>query len=278
VQQPFPTYSVLVLFGKEIKRSVARAPTFVELAERIAGIVAKAGCKVKARGTIQTAKARNVAPRRGLWCPALRDKYVAALRAGRLRGVEFFDERWSAERVPDAFGCIHKYWNYSNGAHLERAEIGAENNLTIALREDLVDGAFEDLKQASVELLEKIDGFYGTIESGTSWMKNVGRSVDMYDDLIDVRWHDRGDNDYGNGEYQVPKMIPRLDRGNILCRTQFTKFDLEGLSRLPHVAKVEKWPRGLTYVELDEQPPYGSKPLRQFAKFVRFVPWEHVRA
>jgi hypothetical protein len=260
---------VLNLFGKETRCSVASPANFVDLADRMARLLEQAWCRVSARGTIQAAKAKNVAPRRGFWTPGLRDKFVESLDMGDLLGVEFFDSRWSDARPPDAFGSIHKYWGYGPGGKTERTEVGAENNLTIALREDLVASAFEMLKAASHELLEKIDGFYGTIESGVPWGQE---DDDVYDDVVDVRWHYRGHNDYFNGIYQMEKMVPRLDRGNILCRTQFVNHDLQGLRELRGVAAVEPWPRGLTYLELARQPKYGTKPSPRFADFIRFVP------
>ena len=92
--------------------------------------------------------------------------------------------------------------------------------------------------------------------------------------MIDVRWHERRWNDYHNGEYQMDKMVARLARGNILCRTQFTDYDLEGLRSLRGVTTVERCQRGLTYLELDKQPKYGSRQPTRFADFIRFVPEE----
>ena len=264
-------YSVLVLFGKEIDRSVASPANFADLTEQIASLLVLTGCRLTARGTILGAKRRKVAPRRGPWSPVLRDKYIGSFGAGSFRALELFDSRWHDDRFPNAFGSIHKYFDYSRGVETERTDIGAENNVTVALREDLVDNAFERLKAASHDLLEKIDGFYGTIESGVPWEQPVGR---MFEDMIDIRWHNRGDNDYGNGEYQVQKMVPRLNRGNLLCRTQFTHYDLQGLQKLRGVTSVEKWPGGLTYLELNKQPEYGSKPPPRFADFIRFIPEE----
>ena len=34
----------------------------------------------------------------------------------------------------------------------------------------------------------------------------------LFDDVIDVRWHYRATNDYGNGEYRMDNMVARLDR------------------------------------------------------------------
>jgi hypothetical protein len=226
---------------------------------------------VKARGTIDTAKGKNIAPRRGFWSPPLREKFVESLGRGSFLGIELFDSRWVGTRWPDAFGAIHKYWYYGPDGDSERSKIGAENHVTIALREDRVDGAFERLKAASQGLLEKIDGFYGMIESNVPWDQPVGG---MFEDMIDLRWHERGWNDYHNGEYRMGGRVARLARGNILCRRQFTRYDLQGLRRLRGVTAVEKWPRGLTYLELEKQPKYGSKPPRRFGDFIRFVPEE----
>jgi hypothetical protein len=73
------TYSVLVLFGKETARSIASSKNFSDLSETVAELLMTTGCRVKARGTIDTAKGKNIAPRRGFWSPPLREKATTRL-------------------------------------------------------------------------------------------------------------------------------------------------------------------------------------------------------
>jgi hypothetical protein len=269
MKQPTNKYTVLLLFGKEADRSVAAPASFADLTERIARLLEPAGCNISARGTIQTPKLKNVAPRRGAWSGALRDRFLESLRSGHFLDVELFDARWSNTRDPDVYASIHKYWDLGPGL-AERTAVGAENSLTLAIRQDLLPDPLQWMKDAARELLQPIDGFYGTIESDVPWAQRLGDGV--YDDVIDVRWHYRANNDYGNGTHRMERGVARLARGNILCRTQLTRRDLNALRELPLVARVEEWPRRLTYVELKRQPKYRSTPPPPFADYIRFLP------
>jgi hypothetical protein len=183
--------------------------------------------------------------------------------------MELFDSTWSKGHHPDAFASIHKLWGYGPGGYTERTKTGPENNVTVAVRTDLVENAFERLEAAARPMAEKIDCFYGTIELSVPWDR-PWRSA--REDMIDIRWHNRAANDYRNGKYRMEHMVPRLNCGNLLCRSQFTHFDPQQLSKLPGVAKVEEWPSGLTYLRLAEQPEYGAKPQTHFTEYIRFIP------
>jgi hypothetical protein len=264
-----PLYSVLVLFGRETARSVASPAVFQDIVSPVVDLLQATGCKLTCRGTIEGEKGKNVAPRKGPWSAALRDKWTAALGQDRFKAIELFDQAWGEGHHPDAFATIHKLWGYGPGGYTERTKEGPENNITVAIRADLVENAFERLEAAARPLVEKIDCFYGVIEFDVPWGRPWRSTIQ---DLIDVRWHARSANDYRNGKYRMENMIPRLNRANLLCRSQFTNFDFQKLPKLPGVAKVEEWSSDLTYLRLAEQPEYGAKPPPHFTEFIRFIP------
>lgn len=266
-----PLYSVLVLFGKEHPRSVATADLLDGLIADIIEVVKPTGCKLVVRGTVQGEMGKKLAPRKGPWSPAMRDRWKATLDRGegRFLGIQLFDATWRSGHHPDAFASVHKFWGFGIGAYKSRSNEGPGNNLTIAIRDDLVPGAFERLRTVARPLCEKIACFYGAIESSVPWDRPVGR---MFEDMIDIRWYNRTSGDYSNGKYKLENMVARLNRGNILCHSQFINQGTEQLANLPGVARVEQWPLGLTYLELTEQPAYEAKPSPAFEGYIRFVP------
>ena len=263
-------YSTLVLFGKETGVSVASPETFAELTDAVVGLLGLACPEVKARGRIIADKGKNVAPRKGRWSPALRDQYLEASARGRFEAVELFDPAWADDREPDAYGSIRKHWDYDPHGITERTDVGAENSVTVALRTDFVEDALERLKSAAKSMIPMLDAFYGTIESPVPWDQDIGDGI--FEDMIDVRWHNRVNKDYGSGEHRMTDGVPRLYRGNLLSRTQLKGKDAQAMAKLPGVAAVERWPGGLTYLELTEQPKYQSKTPARFADVIRFIP------
>jgi hypothetical protein len=267
---PKRLYTTLVLFGKETKQTVVQPDTFRRLTDAIAGLLSLACPDLKARGWVAGEKAKHVGPRRGPWSPKLRDQYVESFARGRFENVELFDPAWSSDRAPDAYGAVYKRWGYGQGGQrVERTEIGAEN-IVVALRDDFVEHALERVKSAAKALIPTTGAFYGFMESPVPWDQDIGDGV--YEDMIDLRFHNRVANDYRNGEHRMSDGVPRLYRGNILSRSQLAKHDPADLKKVPGVVAVEQWPGGLTYVELAKEPKYGSKPPRRFADFIRFIP------
>jgi hypothetical protein len=264
-----PLYSVLVLFGRESTGSITSPATFQCVVNTVADLLQATGCKLACRGTVESEKGKNVAPRKGPWSSALRDNWKVALEQDRFKAIELFDDAWSEGRHPDAFGAIHKLWGFGSGGYTGRTKEGPENNITMAIRADLMENAFERLEKTARSLVDEINCFYGSVESNVPWDR-PRRS--MREDMIDTRWQTRTANDYRRGKYKVEDMVARLNRGNLLCRSQFTNFDPQQLSKVPGVAKVEEWPSSLTYLRLAEQPEYGSKPAPPFAEFIRFIP------
>ena len=270
---PWPErlYTTLVLFGRETKASVASPDTFRRVTDVVAGLLGLASPALKARGWVDAATAKNVTPRKGIWTEAMRERYVQSLASGRFRRIELFEASWPPDRPPDAYGEVHKHWQtLPGGAISERTSIGAENNITIALRDDFVEDARGRLKAAAKALIPLIDCFYGTIESPVPWDRPFGTSSGR-EDMIDYRYHNRIRNDYRNGTYRMADGVPRLYRGNLLSPSQLTGADPQGMLGIPGVAAVEAWPQGLTYVELADEPPYPSAPPPELEKYVRFV-------
>ncbi|HEY2585106.1 MAG TPA: hypothetical protein VGI81_05015 [Tepidisphaeraceae bacterium] len=271
MNQDEPLYSTLVLFGKESARSVTSPPVFNDVVDQTVELLRTTRCKLKARGTVQGEKGKNLAPRQGVWSSALQDRWTETLSqsGGHFLAIEWFDQAWLGGPHPVAFASLHKHWGYGPEGYSERTKEGPENSLTIAIREDLVENAFERLEAAAKPLTEKIDCFYGSMESGVLWDRPFGR---LRRDMIDIRWQTRTAVDYRNGKYRVEAMVPRLYRGNLLCHSQFTNPNLEQLSKLPGVAKIETWPSGLIFLQLLDQPEYGSRPPPAYADFIRFIP------
>ena len=267
---PKRLYTTLILFGKETKQSVVHPDTFRRLTDAISGLLSLACPELKARGWVAGEKSKHVGPRRGAWSPKLRDQYVESFARGRFENVELFDPAWSSDRAPDAYGAVYKRWGYgANGQRVERTEIGAENIVVVALRDDFVEHALDRLKSAAKALIPMTGAFYGFMESPVPWDQEIGDGV--YEDMIDLRFHNRVANDYRNGEHRMADGVPRLYRGNILSRTQLKGKDALAMAKLPGVAAVERWPKGLTYLELAKQPRYRSKPPARFGDFIRFV-------
>ena len=264
-----PQYTALVLFGKETQRSVASPDTFRTLADDLAGLLRLATPDLKARGWIEGDKGKKFEPRKGKWSDALRDKWLDALPLGDFRNFELFDAKWANDRYPDAYGAFYKHWDWGPDGRTERTDDGVENSITLALRDECVPDALGRIKDAARRLIPVIDCFYGTIEAPIPWDQEFGSG---YTDMIDVRFHDRVNNDYGNGTRHMADGVPRLYRGNLFSRSQLAKNDPAALRKLPGVTAVESWPGGLTYVELTEQPAYQSKTPPRFADFIRFIP------
>lgn len=263
------TYSVLVLFGTEGNHSVASPQTFAELSDSMARVLGTAGCALKTRGRIESAAGKNAAPRQAPWTPSLRDRYVQALNAGRFQAIEQFDAEWGSGHYPSAYGAIRKLWGFGPTGPTERTSVGAENNITLAVQEGAKAAGLEQFKATAREMLEKIDCFYGFIETGVPWDRPRGP---VYEDMIDIRWHNRANVDYRNGKYQMKDSVPRLYRGNLFCPSQLRGSAPGEICDLPDVTLVEAWPLQVTYLQLSGQPPYGSKPSREFERIVSFTP------
>jgi hypothetical protein len=194
---------------------------------------------------------------------------VQALSDGRFHAIEQFDANWGPEHYPPAYGAIRKLWGYGSSGPAERTSVGAENNVTLAIQESANGAGLGQLKTLALAILEKIDCSYGFIETGVPWERPRGR---VYEDMVDIRWHNRTNVDYRNGKYRMTESVPRLYRGNLLCASQLKHSRTHEMRDLPGVALVEEWPRHLTYLELLEQPPYGSKPRGEFEQFISFTP------
>jgi hypothetical protein len=267
------SYSVLVLFGRESPCSVASATVFRSVLKILTHELLATGCRIKARGLITQKGERNVSPRQGLWSAPTRDKWVQKLEYGMFHRIELFDDLWSATQDPSAYAAVHKIWNYGPGGYAERSDPGRpENSIVVALREYLVEDAFERLERAAQVLIDMSGTFYGSIEQGVPWDRPYGRSGRLRENMVDTRPHERGTIDYMNGTLRMDMMIPRLYRGNLLSISQFLRPELQSLAALSAVERVDRWPSGLTYVRLKREPEFGAITPPQFRQFIRFVP------
>jgi len=272
--QPDRLYTTLVLFGRESRVSVASPQTFRDLSDGIARVLSLACPDLKARGRVLTDKGKTITPRQGPWSKALRERWVESLQRGSFHTLELFDAAWADDRPPDAYGALYKHWDYAeNGCPTERCKMGVENSITLGLRIDFVDHALDRLKEFGKSLLPKIDCVYGFLESPVPWDQNVGDGV--YEDMIDLRWHNRVDGDYCNGELHISLGVPRVYRGNLFSASQLKRGKTpRGMLKLPGVTAVEEWPNRLTYVELAKEPKYKSKPPPGLGQFIKFIPQE----
>lgn len=264
-----PRYETLVMFGSETRRSVSAPDTFQKTVSHIVDILLETGCKLACRGTVEGEKGKNVAPREAAWSSALAEKWAASLDKGRFKSIEFFDSAWAEGCHPIAYGALRKMWGFGPEGYSERTKEGAENNVTVAVRSGAVRDALSSFQRFARVLVDEIDAFYGSIETNVPWDRP---RKSMRVDMIDLRWQTRTSVDYRRGKYRVQDMVPRLYKGNILCSSQLVDGNLEELSGLPGVAKLEEWSPTVRYLQLNDAPEYSAKPSPLFAKFVRFIP------
>jgi hypothetical protein len=210
-----PTYSTIVLFGKEDQAGVASPDRFERLVDALGAALRVAGCPLKCRGLIEGERGRNLAPRKG----DLGGKTIAAWKArlgdGRLKQFEIFDAAWSEEHFPAAYAAINKLWDFGPDGYSERTRHGAESNVTVAIRHDLVAERLGWLPELAVELAPLCSAFYGFVEREVGW--DVAKVPGgLRHDLIDLRWQDRTQGDYQRGRYSMEALVPRLYWGNLL--------------------------------------------------------------
>lgn len=265
-----PTYATIVLFGKEHRHSVIDRELFPRLVESLTAFAQRAGCPISYRGLIEDARGRNNAPRKGPASAKLLRSWQERLAQGTFKQIEIFDSAWSKEHFPTVYAALTKLWDYQPTGYVERTMHGAENNITFAIRSDLLADQLEQLEAYARELASMTGTFYGFIEREVPWDREV-MSGGAWVDMIDVRWHNRSEVDYRRGKYRMDTLIPRLYWGNILAASHFRDG---GPATLPSsaVAHVETWADNLFYVRLAHDPLVDPQFGAAIAPYFNMIP------
>jgi hypothetical protein len=246
-----PHYSTLVIFGKESHRSVRCPALFQELVAALVDVLAHSGCPLKCRGTIENESGKNIAPRKGTLSKKKLEEWCDRLHAGVFFDIELFDAAWSDTVFPAGYAAIHKMWTYTREGYIERTDVRAENNVTIALAKEAVPGGAGILEEVARPLAEMISAFYGFLEADIEW--DVDDGYGLRERLMDLRWYDCTRLDYPGGRYKMTARVARVYYGNIVSKRHVKEKELGALPRAL-VARLENWPGGLRYVRFTRDP------------------------
>lgn len=197
------------------------------------------------------------------------------LQSGVFTQFEVFDASWTEESFPAVYAAINKLWGYGPEGYVERTDIGAENNVTVAIHREIV---LDRMNMSRVESYTKqlagmTSAFYGFIELGVQWDRPMlpDQPDGLRGDLIDVRWHERGWNDYRNGMYRMEEMIPRLYWTNLLRGAHFRDGGPDALpERL--VERVEEWDGDRFYVRFVRDPQADDRFAWEIAPYFNLLP------
>lgn len=273
MKQP-PYYSTIVLFGREQERSILHGDQFADLVNTLADIVRGAGCTAKSRGIIEGAKGRNVAPRKGTWDGKMLPRWKESMSLGRFKQFELFDSEWSEDHFPAAYAAINKMWGYGPDGYTERTADGAESNVTVALRRDVVADRMAQMEDHARLLAGMISAFYGFLEFEVQWDRETTPGG-LRTDMVDLRWYNRSSGDYKRGTYRMDEALSRLYWGNVLSVAHLRGRALEELPGWA-VARSEEWEGGLSYIRFSRDPQEDREFARMLEPYFNLLPHDGV--
>lgn len=266
-----PYYTTIVVFGKEDNHSVASPNRFDEMLTSVTSFLEMGHCPLKCHGLVEGSTGKNLSPKAGTFNTKKATEWVTSVTGQHFSHIQIYDESWSSINFPNVFAAIHKMWGYGSSGYSERTSTGAENNITLAIRKDVLSECLNSLDAYLEHIVDIASGFYGFIEPSVQWDVLMSPYGVVRGRMIDMRWHDVGINDYRRGTYKMDDLVPRLYWANVFSRRHFKQGSPDGLPPQA-VSQIENWGNELYYIRFAHDPQNDADFHKELQSYFNIVP------